>query len=344
MSAAETAEHARLVDQAIQDVVQLRHDEADAAAAAALALDPRSARALAVRGLVRLQRARASDPPDLFGSNAGESDVRVAAQLAPNDAWVGWTHAVFLAESGHMSAAAGTAEAAIERCTDAPANERAALLGIAGTYRYELGEERAAVPHLEAYVTLRPDDATAQFRLGSCRLRIAAVPKGKKPQSLRSARLVAESAVGPFQRCFELAPGDEDAGLAVATAWSRAAELSDELGDDAAAQRQRSAASGQLLMLMDRFPASAEVRCRLGRFAAAADDAAAARTHYEAALQRDPDHAGALAGLAHWHAAAGEPAAARALLLRLLAVEAERPSLGADELRRIREWLQQNPE
>ena len=57
---------------------------------------------------------------------------------------------------------AAVAEAALTRTTAAPAEERAPLFGLAGRYRYELGEERAALPLLQAYVGLRPDDAAAR--------------------------------------------------------------------------------------------------------------------------------------------------------------------------------------
>src|SRR5690606_20292251 len=106
----------------------------------------------------------------------------------------------------------------------APASELSALLGTAGTYRYELGEERAARPHLEAYVALRPDDSAAHFRLGASLLSIANTPLGSPPP-YAIAQAEAEAAAAAFARCYELAPGDEDAALSVVTAWLRAAEL-----------------------------------------------------------------------------------------------------------------------
>ncbi|MFY9342741.1 MAG: hypothetical protein WAT39_09645, partial [Planctomycetota bacterium] len=218
LDAEESARLQQHIDRAIADVMQRRYDEAERAARAALGLDPRAARARAVLGLTTLQQASKSDPPDHRLGQAAEAELRLAEQLQPDDAFVGWMHAVFLAESGHMSAAAATAERALEQAAAAPANERAALLGIAGTYRYELGEERAARPHLEAYLGLRPDDAAAWFRLGSSLLRIAAVPRSTTESGLLQAQLDAEAAARAFERSVALAPGDDDAAIAAATA------------------------------------------------------------------------------------------------------------------------------
>ena len=131
------------VQDAVEAVVQRRFDEASRAARAAIALDPRSARARAVLAMVELGEAAKQDPVEWRGLRRGEAELARARELAPADAFVGWMQAVFLAEAGHLSAAADAAEDALARCGDAPAAEKAALLGVAGTYRYELGEERA---------------------------------------------------------------------------------------------------------------------------------------------------------------------------------------------------------
>src|SRR5688572_15005496 len=150
---------ARWQDQAIDAVLTRQYAAAQERALAALDVDPRAARARAVLGMTRLQLAVAteSELADHRELQSAEAQMELARQLAPDDPFVGWLHAVFLAESGHMSAAADTAEGALARATTAGEQERAALLGAAGTYRYELGEERAAIPHLRAYVALRPD-------------------------------------------------------------------------------------------------------------------------------------------------------------------------------------------
>lgn len=337
LSADSLRELATAVDGAITAVVRRRYGEAEQQALAALAIDPRCARARSVLGMVRFQAAALSDPPDLFLANEGETEVLLALQIAPDDAFVGWIHAVFLAESGHMSAAAAAAEASLERAKDAPAIERAALLGTAGTYRYELGEERAALPHLQTYIALRPDDAAACFRIGSCLLRKAAMPLGSKTTALEQAQRDAEAAARAFARCVELAPGDEDAALAVAAATKRAAELAAQRGEKAVAEQRLDEAVQHCQGVAERFPTNAEAMFRIGVIAEERGSFDRAGEAYSQALLRDPRHLGSLLNLA----ALGERAvvvgapAARELLLRALAVDAEVGGLTSDERRRI---------
>lgn len=324
------------VDTAMQSVVRRRFEDAKTAAEAALVLDPRSARARAVLGMVRLQEAARAEPHDLVAAHEGEVQMRLAGQLAPDDTFVGWMAAVFLHETGHTSAAAAKAEQALTRAAGAPAAERAALLGIAGTYRYELGEERAARPHLEAYVELRPDDATAHFRLGSCRLRIAAVPQGPEPNSFRDAQREAERAIRAFERCVALSPGDEDAALAIATAHWRAAELAHERAAAAEEREHRAAAETRLRAVVERFPTSAEAWFRLGVLAEARSAPNEARAAYAEALQRGPRHVPTLLNLAALLDDLGEPDAATTLLRQALALDATAPALTAAERKRLR--------
>jgi tetratricopeptide (TPR) repeat protein len=331
---------------AIDAVVRRRYGEAEAIAARVLATNPRSARARAVLGMVRLQEAAQQDPIEWFGMRRGEAQLALARQLAPADAFVGWMHAVFLAESGHMSAAAKAAEDALERCREAPAAEKAALLGIAGTYRYELGEERAALPHLRTYVSLRPDDATAQFRLGASLLSIARTPQGV-PVPYQQAQTDAQQAAQAFARCVELAPGDEDAALAIATATLRAAELARLKPSKDGAARDREVAGleqqalDHLRSVADRFPDSAEARFRLGIVATGLGQPELAEASYLAALEREPSHTGSLLNLATLAAEKGESEQARRLLQRLLDADATRGDLSRDERQRIQRWLTQ---
>ncbi len=339
----------RLAEAAKEAVIRRRYDEADQLAGEALDLDPRAARAHAVAGLVKLVRAGRQDPPDLHGSNAGEHQLALAVQLAPTDGFVGWMQAAFLAEAGHMSAAAEAAEAALARCRELPANERAALLGIAGTYRYELGEERAALPHLYAYLALRPDDATFLFRLGDSLLRKAAVPQGIPSTSWRQAQRDAEAAARAFRRCAELVPGDEDAAIAVGVALLRAAVLADErvekgpAGDDkAAAERDanRTAAEVQFQAVADRFPASPLALAELGHARTGRGDRDGARAAFAAALARDAGHVASLLGLARLEADAGERPAAVERMRQLLELDAAgQAGLSEHERDRIRKWL-----
>lgn len=341
LSADEQRRIAAAVQQSMEGVLLRRFDDAASAAAQALAIDPRCARARAVLGMCLLHHAVESDPPDLAASNAGEFQIRLAQQLAPTDTFVGWMTAVFLAESGHMSAAAEAAEHALAVAVDAPPAERADLLRIAGTYRYELGEERAALPHLQAYTLLRPDDSAAHFRLGSSLLRIAAVPRAA-PSDLEGAELLtaqrsAESAAAAFARCAERAPGDEDAALSIATAWWRAAELAKQRHDAAAQKAHTDAAEQSLRTAAERFPASPEPWFRLGVIAEArgADDVA--RTMYTRAIEREPRHVASLLDLAALLDRGGDAAAANNVLRQVLALDDAVPCLTPRERKRLRE-------
>lgn len=339
LSAADARRRGAAIDRAIRAVVQRRYDEAAAAAQQALDIDPRAARAHAIQAMVTLQRAQVDDPPDLRLTNTAEAHMNLAARVDPNDPFVGWMFAVMLAQMGHVTAAAETAEAFLVRAKNASDDERAALLGIAGTYRYELGEENAALPHLQGYVALRPDDAAAQFRLGSSLLRIATVPVGLPPRSLRTARGHAEAAAKAFDRCWELAPGDEDAAVAVATALLRAAELDAQLGE-AGAPSSGERAVQQLQTVATKFPESGEALFRLGVLAEARQDLDGARAFYRQALQRDPAHLGSLLDLATLLDAAGQRAEAAALLQRVIQDASARDRLTDDEWRRLVERLQ----
>ncbi|MBL8726233.1 MAG: hypothetical protein JNK49_19470 [Planctomycetes bacterium] len=337
VDAPSAARRDELIRTAIAALLERRYAEAERDAVTALAIDPRAPRALAVRGMAVLQRARRTEPPDLQLAEAGETDAVLAAQLAPADAFVGWLHAALLAETGHLSAAAAAADAALERCAAAPPAERAALLGIAGTYRYELGEERAALPLLQAYTGLRPGDATAHYRIGACLLRIAQVPTG--PRGPLVAQQQAEAAAAAFERSVQLAPQDLDAALAIGTAWLRAAELAGERKDDAVRDRHRAAAVQLYQRLAAEWPQAAEPCFRLGIAAEAALDRPAARAAYAAALERDAEHLGALLNLANLALADDDRSSAAGLLQRALAVPAERSDLRDAERKRIAERL-----
>jgi tetratricopeptide (TPR) repeat protein len=320
---------------AIQNVMLRRYVLAENEATTVLAIDPRSARARAVLGMARLQLAQQESPPDQRACNAAELEMHLARQLGSEDAFVGFLSAVFLAESGHMSAAAAEAEAALARTRQAPAADRASLLGIAGTYRYELGEEIAARPHLEAYVALRPDDAAAQFRLGASLLRIAAMPQGSKHRRFIDAQANAELAALAFERCFQLSPGDDDAAIAITTAVWRAAELAEQNGDQASATKLRLAAEQRLQTIAGEFPDNAEVWFRLGLVAEHRLVAADAETAYANALQRDAGHTGAALNLAALRLARGDESGAIGLWQRVLERDVSQPMLTARERKEL---------
>ena len=327
-----------LEQDAVDAVVRRSYAEAEEVADRVLAINPRSTKARAVLGMVRLQIAARDRPSDWFAVRAGEVEMELARQLDPESAFVGWMHAVFLADSGHMSAAAAAAEEALIRSASAPVAERAALLGTAATYRYELGEERAARPHLEAYVALRPDDAAAQFRLGSSLLSIAKTPQGSPPPYVTSQR-DAEEAAKAFGRCYELMSGDQDAALAMSAAWVRAAELAELQGKPEERDALLAKAVEHLGALAPKFPANAEVHFRLGVLAELQARPKAAQAAYVVALELDKHHIGSLMNLAALVVADGEIDRAKQLFARLLAAPRASVELSRRERQRIERWL-----
>jgi tetratricopeptide (TPR) repeat protein len=259
---------------------------------------------------------------------------------------------LFLAEAGHLSAAAEVAEATLRRAGNAPPSERSALLGIAGRYRYELGEERLALPLLQDYVSLRPDDVAARFRLGYTLLRLSSHLRDESVPVLLDARWQSEGAVAAFTRCAEQSPGDDDVHMAIATARLRAAEVQQVLGrvarDEAdrataraAADAHRQQAAAVLRAVAERFPANAEPVFRLAVLDQQRNDLAAAKAGYEQALAIDARHLGSLLNLARLCADAGEPERAATLLREALASESETARLTDDEKKRIQEFLRQ---
>lgn len=323
---------------------ETRADDALRLAATALARDPRCGRALAVQALARWRAAQKESPPPLRDANTAEAALRQAVAAAPDDAFAGLALATILGDVGHLSAAAEAAETALDRAT-APATaraDRADLLAMAAACRFELGEERAALPHLQAASALQPDDAALHYRLGSALLAIAAAPQDRDPTSLLTAQRQAEAAARAFARSYELAPTDIGAGLAIPAASLRAAELAADRG---AADDERmallAAATDQARAVAVRFPAAAEPWWWLGVAAERAQDAATATNAYDEALARDPEHAGALLNRAALADAAGDGGAAKALLQRALDADAKKPCLDDGERKRVRTRLAQ---
>lgn len=309
---------------ALQALAQRRHGEAERAANAVLALDPRSARGRAVLGNALRVRAAASDPPDLDLVQRGDGETLTAVRLAPLDPVVAGLRAQFLGDVGHLSAAAAAAEDCLMRLPAGADPDRLDLLDLAGQFAYELGEELRALPHLRALAVHRVDDAALHFRLGACLLRTAV-----------DAATAADAATA-FARGAELAPGDDDVHLAVVAAHFRAAELARQSGDDQRAQEQLGLAATAARAVAARFERSAEAAFRVGAVAEAQQDLTAARANYDEALRRDAEHLGSLLNLASLCAATPETGArARELWRRALAVDERRGGLSAAERARV---------
>ena len=332
-------------DAAVAAYRATRTGEAAERADAALALDPRCGRALAVRALLQWRQAQTdaaaagASTPALAAANAAEAALRRAVAAAPRDAFADLALATFLGDVDHLSAAAEAAEAALGATRAATDADRLDLLAVAAACRYELGEERAALPHLQAFVAARPQDAAMQYRLGATLLAIAATPSGPAPTSFLLAQRQAESAARAFGQAFALQPADADAGRAVATALLRAADLAAER--DVARERASAldAASAQARTLAARFPADPEPWWLLGVVAERRADPAGAAQAFDAALARRADHAGALLHRAALAQELGDGALAQDLLRRLLAADAAQPCLTDAERRRVRQRL-----
>jgi tetratricopeptide (TPR) repeat protein len=342
-AAADAAERAQALELATRAVAawrSTRTTEAAGLADAALARDPRCGRALAVRALLRWLRAqRDQASPALRDANAAETALRQAVAAAPQDAFPGLALATFLGNVDHLSAAAEAAEAALERVADAragiDATDRADLLVMAAACRFELGEEHAALPHLQAYVALRPDDAAQQYRLGVTLLVLAATPQGPAPTSLLVAQRQAEAAARAFGRAFAAQTNDAEAGAAVATAWLRVADLAAERAAASERTAALDAASAQARALTARFPADPTPWWLFGVAAERGKDPVAAATAFDEALRRQPTHAGSLLHRAALADEAGDAALARSLLQRALDADAASPCLGDAERKRV---------
>lgn len=310
---------------AVAAVDSRRFELAEDIARDVLSWAPRQPRARAVLGLCLLQRASAVSPPDLQLQNTGEGETLRASRLAPTDLVVGRLRAQFLARVEHLSAAAAAAEAVLVQNQRSDDADYVALLALCGEWRYELGEERLARPHLQALTDLRPSDAAAHFRLGICMLRTA------------DNAVDAAAAAKAFARSLELAPGDEDAMLSIGKAHARGAELASGAEREAALE----AAAKVFGEAAARFPESAEAAFCEGVALEQLGRSAAAAAGYETALQRDPSHLGAMLDLAQLRLQdPATAAAARELLQRALnRAGADRKALTPPERARIEAFL-----
>jgi tetratricopeptide (TPR) repeat protein len=316
-----------------------RYEIAEEDARLAIDLDPRAARARAVLGLCLLHRAQAHEPTDLALQNRGDGETLRAVRLQPRDPVVTWLRAAFLGSSGHLSAAAEAAEQGLGALP--PADEtaplepaRVDLLAAAARYRYELGEERAARPHLAALLALRPKDAQAQFRYGMCLL-VTAEDAGAET----GKQLVA--AADAFARAAELQPDDREAWLAVIAAHARAAEKLRKASEEEGRQAELAAAVAACDRAAEHLPQDGEPWFRKGVALEAQGETARAEQAFREALQRNDAHLGALLDLAALCAAdPARRAEAEALLRRALAAgETGKGRLQARERERIQAFL-----
>ena len=308
-----------------QALQALEFEKAEQLAEEALALDPGAWRARAVLGNALLGRGMAVEPPDLYLLNRGDGETLTAVSRAPGDPTVGLLRVEFLTRGGHLSAAATAGEQALLRTNPSDDSDYVDLLAATAEACYELGEERRALPFLQDLAARRPDSAEAHFRLGYSGLQTA-ITAGQ-----------GEDAVRAFVRSAELAPDDQEAHLAVLSAYSRCMELAAEANLQAEVDKYQELALQACDDLAQRFPQLAEVWFRRGVILERSD-LEQAEAAYLQALALQEEHVGALLNLAHLlHKEDGTLEAARKLWRRALAAD----GLTAEEQRRIQALLDQ---
>jgi tetratricopeptide (TPR) repeat protein len=301
-------------------------------AEAALALDPAAPRPRAALGLALLRQAMRRLPPDLNLQSRGDGETLAASRAAPADLVVGLMRTRFLAESGHLSAAAAAGEACLKLQGMTGQAEYVPLLATTAALCHELGEERRASPWCIQLAERQPDDAGVQYRLGENLLEVADSPA------------MAAAGARAFAKCADLAPDDLAARLAVVACQVRAAELADKAGKSSDAANFLGEAAKACADAAARFPKLAEPWFRAGVVAEQRNDSAAARTAYERALQIEPEHMGSLLNYAAVLDASKETAdkdAAKAAWRRALARDAASGGLKAAERSRIEARLAQ---
>lgn len=266
-----------------EDEALTRLANGDAATALRLAREvldasPRRARARAVLALALLDLEDKSGPAPLAVQAEAEGQSLLAEQLAPADAVVGRLRARVLARIGHVSAAADSAEAVLQRAFASDAADYVDLLAEAAQLCHELGEDRRASKLFSELARRRPQDADAHYRLATCLLRSAADAEG------------AVRAVREFRVALDLAPDDAEAKHAWIAAQLRAAELFRKEGNGVESAARNSAAAEFATATAANDTASARAAFDAGVAHEAVGNLQLAEDHYAEALRRDPEH------------------------------------------------------
>lgn len=311
LSAAEARQVEDLTAAALTSVRSGDFQAARRAAEEALALDPRVARAIAVRARCRMEEARVDEPPELHAWRRAEGELRLAQRLRPNDPEIGLLHADFLEADGHLSAAADAADRVLEH-----APEHVEALRRASRLRYELGEERLALPLLERLLELDPGDDAARYRVARSRLRLALT--GAREQADDAAKIeLFEQAAAAFRDYQQSAPADAEGFAGEATARYEILRLR---GAAQVSATEVTAIAALFARASDLGPASPESEFGRGVVLELSGDAEGARSAYESALNRDPEHLPSLLNLAANLAEAGRTDEAKACCERALSL------------------------
>ena len=313
-------------DRAVEAFDAGRLEGAEELARQALDRDPACARARAVLANCLFVRARRTDPPDLHLQQEADGETLRAVALAPKDPVVARLRGVFLAATLHLSAAAEGAEALLRNPPASLDHEWLALYRAAGTWRFRLGEERAAREWLRVAVQ-GPGEGEACFTYGICMLRTAETATD------------ATTAAWAFREAVGHEPNNLEARYGIHRAYARAAALARKAGDRTQADGFLQSGLEAAAEAAARHPTDAEPEFDAGNMLADAgrDDGAAAA--WERALARDARHVGALLNLAHLRAATDRTAAVALLQRALAAAGEDRSKLSDDERRRIAAFL-----
>lgn len=320
LSAADQATVQRAVERARLDLERGDLEASLSAASDALEMQPRNPLARAILGSALAAQAGQSQPPDVLQSQRAEGALRLALRLAPRHPEVVVRYVRFLLAEGHLSAAADAAEAGLVHTPQ----DRGLLLAAAES-RYELGEERRALRHLELLETVAPDHAPSRYRLGICQLRLA---ESGGPDETPTARL--ERAQECFDTYRDMAPTDQDGWLAAGQARVRLAEAGP------GGQASQGLLNEALSIWVEgeaRFGAQPEFPYRVGWCYEALGRPGPAAAGYRRALDVEPLYTPALLALAGL-LAAEDPVGTRGLLLRAL-----QSDISASERRMVIRWL-----
>lgn len=287
LSADQEARVAAQTEEAVAHLRRERWAEARSAAEAALDIAPRAALARAIRARCTMQEALVETPPLLGLWRRAEGNLRVAEQLEPDDPEIALLHAEFLEADGHLSLAATT----VERVLGPHPNETRCLRA-ASRLRYELGEERAALPHLSLLLRIDPSDDASRYRMARAQLRLA---------QTMAAEMRADS---------EKIEGYTAAATTFAVYRGRVPDDAEGLVGEAVArfeiQKLRKESDPQELQeLITMFAAASKIdqhspdpEFNRGVVLEFSGDAQAAELAYRSALERDPEHLPSLLNLA----------------------------------------------
>ncbi|MCB9870581.1 MAG: hypothetical protein H6837_12045 [Planctomycetes bacterium] len=307
-------------------------------AEAALLMLPRAGRARAILGRAMLAEAlRQDDPPPLPQVEAAEGELRLALRMDPQDLEIRVLFAEFLAATGRVTHAADQLDEVLRTQP-----EHRAALRAAARMRFELGQERAAVPLLERVLQHLPRDAETHRQLALCRYRLAEATAAGDVDPLpadaaAAARTAFLAAAESFRKYADLAPGSVGGYLGEAAAKFAAARLLPA----ASAPQMRTECAAVLSILA----AGARIGVTspgphhsAGVVHEHLDQTREAKQAYEQALRRDRDHVPSVLNLAALLQRTGDRLGALDFYRRALKLE-----LSSDERRKVQRLIEAEP-